>query len=237
MAVSESREPRRVQAMFGGIARRYDLLNHLLSGNLDRGWRKKAAAALPEDREAVILDLCGGTGDLGLEVLRQERAGTVLCADFSLPMLVVGVEKFIRKGEAGRCHAVGADGLNLPLRDGSVDGVTVGFGIRNFADLSKGLREIHRVLKPGGVLSVLEFSQPTAPVLAGLYRLYLRQVLPRIGDSISKKEGPYSYLASTIQRFPDAPALARIIREAGFHRCDWTVLSGGIVAIHRTEKA
>ncbi len=89
--------------MFDGIARRYDLLNHLLSANLDRRWRKKAAAALPEDREAVILDLCGGTGDLGLEVLRQDRAGTVLCSDFSLPMLVVGVEKFIRKGEAGRC--------------------------------------------------------------------------------------------------------------------------------------
>ncbi len=146
MTVTESREPRRVQAMFGGIARRYDLLNHLLSGNLDRRWRKKAAAALPEDREAVILDLCGGTGDLGLEVLRQGRAGTVLCADFSLPMLEVGRDKFLQRKVDDRCHAVGADGLNLPLRDSSVDGATVGFGIRNFADLSKGLREIHRVL-------------------------------------------------------------------------------------------
>lgn len=223
--------------MFGGIARRYDLLNHLLSGGLDRRWRKKAAAALPADRNAVVLDLCGGTGDLGLELLRQGRAGTVLCADFSLPMLAIGLEKFSRKGETGRCHAVGADGLRLPLRTGSVDGATVGFGIRNFSDLSAGLREIHRVLRPGGVLSILEFSQPTAPVLAGMYRLYLRWILPRIGDNISGQAGPYRYLASTIDRFPDAPALARIIREAGFDRCDWTVLSGGIVAVHRTEKA
>ncbi len=237
MTVTESREPRHVQAMFGGIAHRYDLLNHLLSGNLDRRWRKKAAAALPANRDAVILDLCGGTGDLGLEVLRQGRAGTVLCADFSLPMLAVGLEKFRRKGEAGRCHAVGADALRLPLRTGSVDGATVGFGIRNFADLSAGLREIHRVLRPGGVLSILEFSRPTAPVLAGMYRLYLQQVLPRIGDNISRKTGPYRYLASTIARFPDAPALARTIREAGFDCCDWTLFTGGIVAVHRTEKA
>jgi demethylmenaquinone methyltransferase/2-methoxy-6-polyprenyl-1,4-benzoquinol methylase len=118
-----------------------------------------------------------------------------------------------------------------------VDGVTVGFGVRNFADLSEGLGEIYRVLRPGGVLSILEFSRPTAPVLSGLYRFYLERLLPRIGDSISRKDGPYSYLANTIGRFPDAPTLARIVREAGFESCDWTLLTGGIVAIHRAEKA
>ena len=236
MGASEGRDPGRVQAMFGGIARRYDLLNHLLSANMDRRWRRKAAAALPADDQAVILDLCGGTGDLGLEVLRQDRAGKVLCADFTLPMLAVGLDKFRRQGVADRCHPVGADGLRLPLRDGAIDGVTVGFGVRNFADLAAGLGEIHRVLRPGGVLSILEFSRPTAPVLSGLYRFYLKRLLPRIGDSISRKDGPYGYLATTIGDFPDAPTLAGIVREAGFHRCDWTLLTGGIVAVHRAEK-
>ncbi|MBD3868419.1 MAG: ubiquinone/menaquinone biosynthesis methyltransferase [Acidobacteria bacterium] len=237
MAGLESRESGQVQSMFGGIARRYDLLNHLLSGNMDRRWRRKAAAALPADDRAVILDLCGGTGDFGLEVLRQDRAGMVLCADFTIPMLEVGRDKFQRQGVADRCHPVGADGLRLPLRTGSVDGVTVGFGVRNFSNLSAGLREIHRVLRPRGTLSILEFSRPTAPVLAGLYRFYLKQVLPRIGDSISRKDGPYGYLAATIGRFPDAPTLAGIVREAGFEMCDWTLLTGGIVAIHRAQKA
>jgi demethylmenaquinone methyltransferase/2-methoxy-6-polyprenyl-1,4-benzoquinol methylase len=233
----ESREPGRVQAMFGGIARRYDLLNHLLSGNMDRRWRRKASAVLPADATALVLDLCGGTGDFGLEVLRQGRAGTVLCADFTIPMLQVGQEKFRRQGVADRCLPVGADGLRLPLQDRSVDGVTVGFGVRNFSDLFAGLQEIHRVLRPGGTLSILEFSRPTAPVLSGLYRFYLERVLPKIGDSISRKDGPYGYLANTIGRFPDAPSLARIVREAGFASCEWTLLTGGIVAIHQAGKA
>jgi len=237
MSGLESREPSQVQSMFGGIARSYDLLNHLLSGNLDRRWRRKAAAMLPADEAAVILDLCGGTGDFGVEVLRQERAGTVLCADFTIPMLEVGRDKFQRQGLADRCHPVGAAGLRLPLRTGSVDGVTVGFGVRNFSDLSTGLREIHRVLRPGGTLSILEFSRPTAPVLAGLYSFYLKRILPRIGDSISRNDGPYRYLATTIGRFPDAPTLGRIVREAGFESCHWTMLTGGIVAIHKAEKA
>jgi demethylmenaquinone methyltransferase/2-methoxy-6-polyprenyl-1,4-benzoquinol methylase len=237
MGAREGKEAGQVQAMFGGIARRYDLLNHLLSGNLDRRWRKKAAAALPPDPGALILDLCGGTGDFGLEVLRQQRAGTVLCADFTVPMLAVGLDKFRKRGVADRCHPIGADGLRLPLRDGSMDGVTVGFGVRNFEDLSAGLREIHRVLRPGGTLSILEFSHPTAPVLAGLYRFYLKRVLPRVGDSISRKDGPYGYLATTIGEFPNAPSLARIIGEAGFGSCDWSLLTGGIVAVHRARKA
>jgi demethylmenaquinone methyltransferase/2-methoxy-6-polyprenyl-1,4-benzoquinol methylase len=218
--------------MFGGIARRYDLLNHLLSANLDRRWRKKACKRLPHAPSALLLDLCGGTGDLGLEALSQGRAGMVICADFSIPMLKIGAEKFQKRGKSKICHPLGADGLKLPFRNRSFDAVTVGFGIRNFYDMAAGLREIRRVLRPGGVLVVLEFSTPTAPILSGLYRFYLNRLLPWIGNRISRKEGPYSYLAATISRFPDGPTLGRIIRDSGFETCDWEPLTGGIVAIH-----
>jgi demethylmenaquinone methyltransferase/2-methoxy-6-polyprenyl-1,4-benzoquinol methylase len=235
MGMAETRDPGRVQAMFGGIARRYDLLNHLLSANLDRRWRKKACNQLPDTPSTRLLDLCGGTGDLGLEAIGQGRAGVVICADFSLPMLKIGAEKFQNQGKSNVCHPLGADGLKLPFRDRSFDAVTVGFGIRNFSDMAVGLREIRRVLRPGGVLVVLEFSTPTAPVLSNLYRFYLNRLLPWIGNRISRKEGPYSYLAATISRFPDGAALSGIILDSGFETCEWQALTGGIVAIHRAQ--
>ncbi len=233
MSTAETKDPDKVRALFGGIARRYDLLNHLLSGNLDRRWRKKACEALPDGPESVLLDLCGGTGDLGLMALRLGKAGKVFCADFALPMLEIGAQKIRRAGREAACHPVGADGLRLPFRSGTFHAATVGFGVRNFADLPRGLKELRRVLRPGGVLVILEFSTPTAPVFSGLYRFYLRRILPRIGDRISRSEGPYGYLAATISRFPDGTTLAAMIREAGFDACRWRPLTGGIVAIHR----
>lgn len=233
--MEQTRDPGKVQAMFGSIARRYDLLNHLLSGNLDRRWRRKACKVLPRAPEALLLDLCGGTGDLGLEALGQERAGRVICADFSIPMLKIGAEKFKKQGKSDICHALGADGLRLPFRDRSFDAATVGFGVRNFSDLVAGLVEIRRVLRPGGILVILEFSTPTAPVFSSLYRFYLNRVLPWIGDRISRKDGPYGYLAATISRFPDGPTLAGIVQDAGFESCNWQPLTGGIVAIHQAR--
>jgi demethylmenaquinone methyltransferase/2-methoxy-6-polyprenyl-1,4-benzoquinol methylase len=222
--------------MFGGIARRYDLLNHLLSLNLDRGWRRRAAAELTAGPGHRVLDLCGGTGDLGLAVARAAPGATVVCCDFSHPMLRLAAPKFARAGVADRCLLLEADGLALPLRSGSLDGITVGFGVRNLADLDLGLREMLRVLRPGGRLVLLEFSTPTGPVLSRLYRAYLHRLLPGVGDRASGTPGPYGYLARTIASWPDAPSLAGRIREAGFAAVGWVLLSGGIVAVHTAVK-
>jgi demethylmenaquinone methyltransferase/2-methoxy-6-polyprenyl-1,4-benzoquinol methylase len=236
MNSTESREPGRVRRMFGGIAHRYDLLNHLLSANLDRGWRRDAARQLPDEPLSRVLDLCGGTGDLSLSLADQRDVATVVCCDFSRPMLLRAKDKFDRKRANRRCLLLEADGLRLPFRQETFDAVTVGFGIRNFVDLGRGLREIHRVLRPRGRMVVLEFSRPTGPVLSRLYGFYLRYVLPRLGDGISGGDGAYGYLARTISDFPEAATLAGRIREAGFAACGWTQLSGGIVAVHTAFK-
>jgi len=222
--------------MFGGIARRYDFLNHLLSLRRDVGWRKEAAREVPSEPGLRILDLCGGTGDLAVEIARPRPDSTVVCCDFCHEMLALASGKFARKGVAARCLALEADGLRLPFSGATFDVVTVAFGVRNFSDMHRGLLEILRVLRPGGRLVVLEFTQPHAPVLAGLYRAYLRTMLPILGDRISGREGPYRYLARTIGEFPDPQGLAGQIREAGFAAVGWRTLTGGIVAIHTAYK-
>jgi demethylmenaquinone methyltransferase/2-methoxy-6-polyprenyl-1,4-benzoquinol methylase len=218
--------------MFHGIAGRYDLLNHLLSGNLDRGWRRAAARELGAGPRDLVLDLCGGTGDLSLAVAGETAPDLVVCCDFAHGMLTRARAKFAGRRKDRSCVVLEADGLRLPLPDATFDGVLIGFGVRNFASLEAGLVEIRRVLKPGGKLVVLEFSEPTQPTLARLYRFYLRRILPRIGDGVSGRTGPYRYLASTIASFPNQPQLAGRIREAGFGACGWRNLSGGIVALH-----
>jgi len=237
MAGTESRDPGRVRAMFDGIAGRYDLLNHLLSANQDRRWRRRAVGELPADEAGLVLDLCGGTGDLTLELARADEARTVVCCDFSHGMLARAITKFTRMGLEARCSVLEADGLRLPFATGSLDAVTVGFGVRNFHDMDAGFRQILRVLRPGGRLVVLEFSRPTGPVIKQLYGFYLRRILPRIGDGVSGRSGPYGYLARTIADFPEAERLAGRIRDAGFAACGWKTLSGGIVAIHTAFKA
>lgn len=237
MGSTESREPGRVRAMFDGIAGRYDLLNHLLSGNQDRRWRRRAVEEIPAGEAARVLDLCGGTGDLTLELAQADAERSVICCDFSHKMLERAAAKFDRKGLGERCFVLEADGLRLPFASGNLDAVTVAFGVRNFQDMDAGFREIHRILRPGGRMVVLEFSRPTAPVIKQLYAFYLRRVLPRIGDGVSGRSGPYGYLARTIADFPEAPQLAGRIREAGFAACGWITLSGGIVAVHTAFKA
>ena len=235
--LAESREPSRVRDMFDGIAGRYDLLNHLLSANLDRRWRRRAVAALDSGAGGTVLDLCGGTGDLSVELVRAGRADRVVCCDFSHAMLLRAAPKFAHPAMAGRIVRVEADGLRLPFSDETFEAVGVAFGVRNLADMGHGFREMWRVLKPGGKLLVLEFSRPTAPMLSRLYRFYLARVLPRIGDGMARKAGPYGYLARTIDDFPEAAVLAGLIREAGFAGCEWRTMSGGIVAAHVAVKS
>lgn len=235
MASEENRAPRKVRRMFDRISPRYDLLNHLLSLNLDRRWRRVAAAALPPDPRARILDLCGGTGDLTLELARGGRAGQVVCCDFSHGMLLRARTKFRRRGR-GEGTLLQADGLRLPLPAERFDALAIAFGLRNLVDRRAGLAEMHRVLKRDGRLVVLEFSHPTAPVLAPAYRFYLRCILPRVGDGVSGQAGPYGYLARTIGEFPAPAELAAEIAGAGFADCRWSGLSGGIVALHTATR-
>jgi len=228
---------KRVRRMFDGIARRYDLLNRLLSGCRDRYWRRKTAEVLAERPGRAVLDRCGGTGDLSLEIARTSPERWVICCDFSHRMLERAGSKFGGRSSGERCVLLEADALRLPLPDAAVDAVCLAFGVRNFEDLDAGLIEILRVLRPGGQLVVLEFSVPTAPVLRSLYGFYLGRILPLVGDGVSGRSGPYRYLARTIADFPDPAALARRVRDAGFAECDWTPLTGGIVAIHHAIKA
>jgi demethylmenaquinone methyltransferase/2-methoxy-6-polyprenyl-1,4-benzoquinol methylase len=223
--------------MFDGISRRYDLLNRILSFTLDQGWRRAAAAeACPEPTQRV-LDLCGGTGDLTVALARGPHApGLVVCCDFSRAMLAKTASKF--SGGTGRsvCVAVGGDALRLPFSDAVFDAVTIGFGVRNLADVSHGLVEVLRVLAPGGRLVVLELSRPTGPFLSRLHALYLRSIVPRLGDGASGRRGPYRYLARTIAEFPAPDLLAGTIREAGFAAVGWRTLAGGIVCLHTAIK-
>jgi demethylmenaquinone methyltransferase/2-methoxy-6-polyprenyl-1,4-benzoquinol methylase len=221
--------------MFGAVAARYDLLNHLLSFNLDRRWRRAAAREIPESAGAV-LDLCGGTGDLSLELARARRGDRVVCCDFSHEMLSRAAPKFRRHRVDGTCSLLEADGLRLPFRDASFDAVTVAFGVRNLVDLDAGFREMWRVLQPGGRMVVLEFSAPTRWPLSAAYRFYLNRVLPRVGSGVSGRGQAYRYLARTIAGFPDPAGLAGRIRESGVAACGWRLLSGGIVAIHTAHR-
>lgn len=219
--------------MFGAIARRYDLLNHLLSLNLDASWRRAAAAEACREPSLRVLDLCGGTGDLSVALARTPfRPALVVCCDFSHPMLALAGPKFRKRGLDGICLTLEGDALRLPFGEGAFDAITVGFGVRNLADIRSGFAEMRRVLAPGGRLVVLEFSRPTGPILSLLYSAYLSRVVPRLGDAASGREGPYRYLARTIADFPEPDILAGTIRESGFGGVGWRSLSGGIVCLH-----
>ncbi len=225
-----------VQSMFGGIARHYDFLNHLLSLNFDRYWRRRTVRRLR--REVApggrVLDLCCGTGDL-LAGLEREFGTPALGADFCHPMLTAARGKLARKGL--RSALVEADGLQLPLPNGSLDAITIGFGFRNFANYRRGLDEMLRVLKPGGVTAILEFSQPQARPFAALYDWFSTRILPRIGGVVSGSSQAYSYLPESIRKFPDAARLAGEMTSAGYARVEFERMTGGIVALHLGWKA
>jgi demethylmenaquinone methyltransferase / 2-methoxy-6-polyprenyl-1,4-benzoquinol methylase len=218
-----------VQAMFGRIAGRYDLLNHLLSFNLDKRWRartvKRVASilALPEAR---VLDLCCGTGDLLIAL----KGPTVLGSDFCHPMLLEARRKT-------RSPLFEADALALPLKNNSLDLITCAFGFRNLANYEKGLDELLRVLKPGGVAAILEFSQPTNRVFGALYSFFSTQILPRIGGMVSGSTDAYSYLPESIKKFPGAEDLAARMTSAGFENVEFERMTGGAVALHLGYKS
>lgn len=220
-----------VQRMFSDIAPRYDLLNHVLSLNIDRGWRRDALAALgwAERPTGRYLDLCAGTLDVGAALTRQRGfGGFVVGADFAVPMLRHGTGKAPRALLA----PVGADAQCLPIGDATMDGAIVAFGIRNVADLDTGLREVRRVLKPGARFVILEFSTPPSRVVRTCYHAYFHHVLPRIGRLVSGHRSAYHYLPMSVAHFPTEERLADRLRAAGFAQVTWRRLTFGVAAIH-----
>ena len=218
--------------MFASIAARYDLLNHLLSGNVDKRWRRLVAQTLLatlEDREARVLDVACGTGDLSLTLLQSGQA-RIVGIDFCRPMLDIAATKAIESGS--RIPFVEGDALELPFAECSFEAATIAFGLRNLTSVEAGIRELLRVLKPGGRVAVLEFSKPKAPVLRSLFKFYFTKVLPRFGGLISGSKSAYQYLPDSVSRFPDQLELASMLQAAGFENVSFRNLTGGIAALH-----
>jgi demethylmenaquinone methyltransferase/2-methoxy-6-polyprenyl-1,4-benzoquinol methylase len=230
-ARNEQEAARWVRGMFGRVAHRYDLANHLLSFNIDRYWRAHTVRKVSDILErpgARVLDICCGTGDLVLALAEGGRP--VLGSDFCHPMLVAAHQKIARR--AAPAVLFESDALRLPLRDASLDLLTVAFGFRNLANYESGLAEVRRVLRPGGTAAILEFSRPPNRAFAGLYNFYSRRILPLIGGALSGSRDAYRYLPESVRKFPDAPELAARMRAAGFSGVEFEYLTGGIVALH-----
>jgi len=229
-------EGKQVQAMFSGIAGRYDLLNHVLSLGTDFYWWWRMARRSGAGPGRRYLDVAAGTGDSSLAL--AARGAEVVSTDFTQAMLRLGPAKFRDRGRDGLIWAsVGADAQHLPFAAGTFDGITICYGIRNVEDRGRAYGEFLRVLRPGGQLTILEFSRPRFRWLRALYDTYSLRILPRIGGWISGDPRAYTYLPESIRTFPDQPALAAELEGAGFREVGWTDLTGGIVALHTGRKA
>jgi demethylmenaquinone methyltransferase/2-methoxy-6-polyprenyl-1,4-benzoquinol methylase len=232
----ELKHARAVREMFSGIASKYDFLNHFLSVNTDKRWRRLVRRKLEnelQNPDALILDVACGTGDLSIE-LQQHAKARVIGTDFCRPMLTIAKEKNAKNHTS--IPYFEADGMNLSFADDSFNAVTIAFGLRNFSNWENGLRELHRVLKKGGRLAVLEFSTPVIPGFKQIFNLYFTQILPRIGGAVSGSRGAYEYLPDSVSRFPNQKNLAAMMTEIGFSNVEYQNLTGGIAAIHTGTK-
>jgi demethylmenaquinone methyltransferase/2-methoxy-6-polyprenyl-1,4-benzoquinol methylase len=231
MTVDKS--PRRIRQMFGEIARRYDLLNHLLSAGMDRWWRRRTVRLAPPNGEGAVLDVCTGTADLALAYWRAGRGRVrVVGADFCRPMLALGRRKRHR-AKATNLTLVEADAQQLPFADNVFQVVSVAFGLRNLSDPDLGLREMTRVCRPGGRVAVLEFGMPRTRVLRGLYGWYFRGVLPRLGQALARnRQEAYNYLPASVGEFPQRDALVARMRQAGLCEVRYHPLTFGIAGLY-----
>jgi demethylmenaquinone methyltransferase/2-methoxy-6-polyprenyl-1,4-benzoquinol methylase len=236
-----------VRQMFDSIAPRYDLLNHVLSANVDRlWWRRTARRFRPilADPDASVLDICCGTGDMTMALLKHRPQGArpILAADFARAMLSRGALKFGGPGvgarKAGAPYAIPmeADALHLPLKDASLDLIVTAFGFRNLANYEAGLREFNRVLKPGGQVGILEFSEPGG-LMGKAYAVYFRRVLPAIGRLIGGKAGPYNYLPTSVGNFPQPAEMLAMMQAAGYRECAWQPYTFGIAGLYTAQRS
>ena len=227
-----------VQQMFDTIAPAYDRANHLLSAGIDRSWWTRTARLfrpILQHPEAVTLDLCCGTGDMTMALLKHRpttpEAAPILAVDFSHQMLALGIKKF----GAHNVTPIEADALHLPVADASIDLVTSAFGFRNLANYEEGLAELHRILRPGGQLGILEANQPEG-LTGALYNLYFKSILPKLGGVISGKPAAYSYLPASVERFPRPPRMLQLIKAAGFTNATWTSYTFGTAGLYHATK-
>ncbi|HCZ48423.1 MAG TPA: bifunctional demethylmenaquinone methyltransferase/2-methoxy-6-polyprenyl-1,4-benzoquinol methylase UbiE [Gammaproteobacteria bacterium] len=222
----------RVREVFDSVAPRYDLMNDLMSLGLHRAWKRIAVARCGHLKGRSVLDLAGGTGDLvRLLAPRVGPEGTVVLSDINGAMLARGRDRLLDAGITVPVTLCQIDAERLPFADGSFDLLTIGFGLRNVTDKMAALREMHRVLRPGGMAMILEFSRPN-PLIAPAYDLYSFAVLPALGGAVARDAGSYRYLAESIRRHPDQKTLCQMMMDAGLERCRYINLSGGIVAVH-----
>ena len=232
-ATNEAEASRKVREMFTQIAPRYDLLNHLLSLQLDRVWRARTARKLKpilSRADAVVLDLCCGTGDLAFAMARKGKA-RIIGADFAHTMLVRANAKSAAEANS-RLPFLESDALQLPFADESFDLVTAAFGFRNLANYEDGLREMRRILKPGGTIGILEFTEPPVGLFGDFYRWYFRKILPKVGGAISGDAAAYKYLPSSVARFFRPEELCELMRGVGLQNVEAAVWTGGTVALH-----
>lgn len=245
-AQDEAGAARAVQQMFDSIAPRYDLLNHVLSANIDRLWWWRTArrfSAVLANPDAAVLDICCGTGDMTIALLKRRplNARPILAADFSHGMLSRGAKKFsqwaLSQKQEGAPYAVPleADALHLPLRDASLDLIVTAFGFRNLANYEAGLREFHRVLKPGGQLGILDFAEPGG-LMGKAYAVYFRRVLPSIGRMITGNDGPYRYLPTSVGNFPPPLEMLELMRSVGYQDCAWQPYTFGIAGLYTSAR-
>lgn len=226
----------RVREMFAAIASRYDLLNHLLSGHIDKRWRRLVARRLRESLGspgARILDVACGTADLSL-ALFETTGARVVGTDFCRPMLEIAARKTANRDSD--IQLIEGDALRLPFRDCSFEAATIAFGLRNLSDVERGLVELRRVLKPGGYLAVLEFSKPVVPGFSFLFRVYFTRMLPFVGGLISGSKSAYQYLPDSVTRFPDQKELSSLMSKVGFEAVEYQNLTGGIAALHMGKR-
>lgn len=227
----------RVREVFDSVAAQYDLMNDLMSGGLHRLWKRFTIELSAVRSGQTVLDIAGGTGDLAAKFSKLVGTeGKVILADINATMLSVGRDRLIDKGALSNIDVVQADAQFLPFEDNSIDCITIAFGLRNVTDKARALRSMHRVLKPGGRVLVLEFSKPTSPLLSKVYDAYSFSALPVMGKLITDDADSYRYLAESIRKHPDQESLLEMVEDAGFVDCRFHNMTGGIVAVHRGIK-
>lgn len=225
-----------VREMFNNISPKYDLLNRLLSGGIDRYWRKRAIGKLKKSSPQLILDVATGTADLALAAMKL-KPKKIIGIDLSEQMVAIGRDKVAKKGLSDKIELMTGDSENLPFESNYFDAVIVSFGVRNFENLEKGLTDIHRVLGAGGTLVVLEFSKPKGWFIGGLYQFYFKYILPLIGRMISKDQAAYTYLPESVNAFPEGDKFVGILNKIGYTGADCERLSFGICSVYTAKKA